>query len=134
MQAHEHYREAEKLLGWVRNSDNAPEACALLIAEAHAHATLALAATKGANRTPVEHTITVTKPAQGEEIADQMGGQPQPTNTRQPCGGEFCNADYPCDTCRCPHRDTDADGEPQECVQFDNHPDDHVDRDGRYFT
>jgi hypothetical protein len=40
----DHYCEAERLIGYVKASENAPRACALLLAEAQIHATLALVA------------------------------------------------------------------------------------------
>lgn len=43
MSGAEHYREAEKLIGYVKESENAPQACASLLAEAQVHATLAVA-------------------------------------------------------------------------------------------
>jgi hypothetical protein len=85
--ARDHYRKAEHLSDTVLNGEllHTPDMRQRLATLAVAHATLALAATNGANRTPLDRIVTAEL-AQGEEITDQMGDQPDP----EPCTAAEC--------------------------------------------
>jgi hypothetical protein len=111
--AHDHFREAEQHVAYARQSGDNPDVEHIHLKYAQVHATLALAATNGANRTPTERPDTRTMsdpPAQGEEITDQMGGQPEPW--------------FPC-----PHEHIDL----GPCCEPNGHQPPHVDAEGREF-
>lgn len=113
MQAHDHYREAERLLEKADSAEGGSDLEHYFLSAAQVHATLALAAAQGANRPPADRldTRTFSEPAQGDLIVDQMGDIPQAPN----------DEDVPfCDDGRC-FRDRHDATEP------------HVDADGREF-
>lgn len=120
MNANDHFREAEQHLVYARESGDTPDIERIQIAYAQVHATLALAATNGADREhpglmTVEQARAHASVLQGEEITDQMGDAPP--DYANALGIPDCgNAD--------PAR---------YCVQPAGHDGDHMDRDGRYF-
>ncbi|GAB3471901.1 hypothetical protein [Actinophytocola sediminis] len=86
--AHDHYREAERLLDGCSTATKYGRVYNVgaplndgIVAIAQVHATLALAAAHGADKpaVTVDNIRTVTA-AQGEEIGDQMGGTPNNCN------------------------------------------------------
>lgn len=160
--AHEHYRNAERKLNRA-NSTPDPNLTRDYLLAAQVHATLALAAAHGADKPAASVQLgpgPTTAPAQGEEIDDQMGGEPEPAVCGYLATGQFCHdtpghtgshldengdrfvecddpwcgRDSACSKHRCQKRDTDPLGEPMECIQFAGHPDDHVDSDGRHWS
>lgn len=77
--AHEHYLHAERHLTYAADASSCEREERYHVARAQVHATLALAASNGASRPPAEKPNVRTMsdpPAQGEEITDQMGGEP----------------------------------------------------------
>jgi hypothetical protein len=123
--AHDHYREAERLIklgGDVyADPDNVddPDARAeamrdatYFVAEAQVHATLALAAASGANRPAVEKPDVRTiadPPAHGDLIIDQMGDTP----AEGYCGVQLSKF------------------EGDDCVERNGHDGPHIDPEGR---
>jgi len=117
--AHDHYREAERLTQAVVFDDlpfdhlRPVETLRL----AQVHATLALAATHGADKPATNlDTRTVADPHDSNLIVEQMGDEPNVVEAVIYCGGWTTREDSTYD-----------------CMLPDGHDGDHLDGEGRFF-